>query len=84
MFDRRACWFTDHGRVGQIMVIKDWLTLLELIHRYTLYSNTSGLPVQVCPWCGYSHTWAWYGGSALMIPIWGTFNPIGYGPNTTD
>ncbi len=21
-------------------------------------------------WGGYSHTWAWYGGSAVMTPFW--------------
>ncbi len=29
------------------------------------------------PWGGYSETWAWYGGSMVITPIFEIFNPIG-------
>ncbi len=28
-------------------------------------------------WGGYSHTWAWWGGSVVMTPVFEIFNPIG-------
>ncbi len=31
----------------------------------------------MCAWGGYYHTWSWWGGSTVMTPVLGIFNPIG-------